>query len=124
MSSLLHNLMSLAMGLLVLAAPALCVCTAKPAAQETHRCCASKQAPTRDDGQDKSHSGACTHCGAQTARPTADQSPSLNLMLPVALLPFDLAPFLQPERMAACIASSQDPPGNPTPVVLHTCSLT
>lgn len=125
MSFLVHNLLSLVMGLAILAAPVLCLCAEKPATREqTHQCCAAKEtAPTQDE---KDHSGACTHCGAQTVRLSMDQSPSFELMLPLALVPMamEIDLMLETELVAVSVASAQDPPGNPTPVQSHTCSLT
>jgi len=126
MSFLLHNLLSLVMGLAILAAPVLCLCAEKPAPreQQAHQCCAANDTdPTQHE---KDHSGACTHCGAQTVRLSLDQSPSLELMLPLALLPMatEIDLMLHSELVAANVASAQDPPGNPTPVQSHTCSLT
>ena len=122
----LHNFISLVMGLMVLAAPALCLCAEKPAPkQQAHQCCASKEA-TPTDASDQDHSAACTHCGAQTVRLALEHSPSLEMILPVALLPLDVGVdlVLQTQSQAACMAASQNPPGNPTPVQSHTISLT
>jgi hypothetical protein len=123
MSTVLYNLLSLTMGLLVLAAPGLCMCNEKPEPQpqqQTHACCKQQKQQDSQSGQSKT----CTHCGAQKVQPATDQTVHISHVLPVAWLSTEPVLDIRPSAFARVAYASLDPPADLTPVLSHTCSLT
>ncbi len=117
-------LLATAMSLLLVLAPALCMCssaTAEAAMPAEHQCCAAEAA---SEDLPLPHGESCTHCGAQEITPLLTHGTNPGDFTPVAVLSF--APQIEGLVFRTAAAPVVEKIGSPpdTPVRLHTCSLT